>query len=127
MLIASFYFFKNTTSLPKIFHFNCHFRSYFPLVWTVSKCAFIFEKINFTPTLMMSSFYSIPKKQLFQNVLSFSKIFTLTLMMLSFYSKNSVCLHFTHILHTTQVTTPFCKKIFEKGNFAKIYYLFTSE
>ena len=39
----------------------------------------------------------------------------------------NVCLHFTHILHTTQVTTPFCKKRFEKGIFAEIYYLFTSE
>ena len=28
--------------------------------------------------------------------------------------------------HTTQVTTPFCKKRFEKGIFAKIYYLFAS-
>ena len=29
--------------------------------------------------------------------------------------------------HTTQVTTPFCKKRFEKGIFAEIYYLFASE
>ena len=52
-------------------------------------------------------------------------------MMLSFYStppkKLNVCLHFNHISqHTTQVTTPFCKKRFEKGIFAKIY-LFASE
>jgi hypothetical protein len=28
--------------------------------------------------------------------------------------------------HTTQVTTPFCKKRFKKGIFAEIYYLFAS-
>ena len=50
--------------------------------------------------------------------------------MLSFYSKKTadICLHFTHISQqTTQVTTPFCKKRFDKGFSAEIYYLFASE
>ena len=79
------FFQKCSFSPPKILHFNCHFsshfsshfRSHFSLIWTVSKCAFIF-KICFN----------------FQNVLSFSKCAFILGMCFHF----RMCFHFQYVL-----------------------------
>ena len=72
MLIASFYFFKNTTSPSQNISLQLSLQEFLSFSLDSFKMCFHFQNF-FTPTLMMLSFYSTPKKQL------------------------NVCLHFTHI------------------------------
>ena len=95
------FFQKCSFSPPKILHFNCHFsshfsshfRSHFSLIWTVSKCAFIF-KIYFH----------------FQNMLSFSKcafIFKMWFKWALFFKKHNLLPpDFTSIFELSFYSTP---------------------
>ena len=98
----------NGIKFCQIYHLNRHFRSHFPLVWTVAKYAFIFK----------TCFY-------FQNVLSFSKCAFIFKMCFHFQNVRSfleyalifeMCFHFWNVLSFSKWAFSFkCAFIFSFG------------
>ena len=163
MLIASFYFFKNTTSPPlKILHFNCHFSCHYSSHFSghfsghfgghfgdrfSGHFSFHFSSHfsglfrghfsgHFTSavTSVITPIFTSNSTSIFTLIFTpiFTSVFNSTLMMLSFYSTPQTTAEHLFTFHSHLITHntchySICKKRFEKGISAEIYYLFASE